>query len=81
MHHLYALALLAHVFLLTMPVITQLFMSDANADFSRSIGWASADRTGRYAVVIDHGKVTYAEADTVRGSIANSGAEGVLAKL
>ncbi|KAK4140227.1 Redoxin [Dichotomopilus funicola] len=58
-----------------------LFASDANADFSRSIGWASADRTGRYALVIDHGKVVYAEADTVRGSIANSGAEGVLAKL
>ncbi|KAK4151332.1 Redoxin [Chaetomidium leptoderma] len=58
-----------------------LFMSDANADFSRSIGWASADRTGRYAVVVDHGKVVYAEADTTRGSIAHSGAEGVLAKL
>ncbi|KAH6854935.1 Redoxin [Chaetomium sp. MPI-CAGE-AT-0009] len=58
-----------------------LFMSDANADFSRSIGWASADRTGRYAVVVDHGKVVYAEADTTKGSIAHSGAEGVLAKL
>jgi alkyl hydroperoxide reductase 1 len=56
-------------------------MSDANAEFSRSIGWASADRTGRYAVVVDHGKVVYAEADTQRGSIAHSGAEGVLAKL
>ncbi|KAL2127955.1 hypothetical protein VTI74DRAFT_9932 [Chaetomium olivicolor] len=58
-----------------------LFMSDANADFSRSIGWASADRTGRYAIVVDHGKVVYAETDTQRGSIAHSGAEGVLAKL
>ncbi|KAK4042498.1 Redoxin [Parachaetomium inaequale] len=58
-----------------------LFMSDANADFSRSIGWAAGDRTGRYAVVVDHGKVVYAEADTVRGSIEHSGAEGVLAKL
>jgi alkyl hydroperoxide reductase 1 len=64
-----------------LTVSSQLFMSDANAEFSRSIGWASADRTGRYAVVVDHGKVVYAEADTQRGSIAHSGAEGVLAKL
>jgi alkyl hydroperoxide reductase 1 len=56
-------------------------MSDANADFSRSIGWANGDRTGRYALVIDHGKVVYAGIDTERGSIANSGAQGVLAKL
>lgn len=56
-------------------------MSDANAEFSRSIGWANGDRTGRYAVVIDNGKVVYAGADTVRGSIEFSGAEGVLAKL
>ncbi len=56
-------------------------MSDANADFSRSIGWTNGERTGRYAVVVDHGKVVYAEADTTRGSIAHSGAEGVLSKL
>lgn len=59
----------------------QLFMSDANAEFSKSIGWTNGERTGRYAVVVDHGKVVYAEADTTRGSIAHSGAEGVLAKL
>ncbi|KAG7291820.1 hypothetical protein NEMBOFW57_001841 [Staphylotrichum longicolle] len=58
-----------------------LFMSDANAEFSRSIGWTNGERTGRYAIVVDHGKVVYAEADTTRGSIAHSGAEGVLAKL
>ncbi|KAK4136992.1 putative peroxisomal membrane protein [Trichocladium antarcticum] len=58
-----------------------LFLSDTGPEFSKSIGWASGDRTGRYAIVVDHGKVTYAAADTVRGSIANSGAEGVLAKL
>lgn len=65
----------------TQPHHQQLFMSDANAQFSRSIGWTLGDRTGRYAVVVDHGKVAYAEADTAPGSIANSGAEGVLAKL
>jgi len=35
----------------------------------------------RYAIVVDHGKVTYAEVDDVRGSIEKTGAEGVLAKL
>ena len=57
----------------------QLFMSDEGAEFSRSIGWAEGERAGRYAVVVDDGKVVFAEADTV-GSIANSGAEAVLAK-
>jgi alkyl hydroperoxide reductase 1 len=55
-------------------------MSDEGAEFSRSIGWAEGERAGRYAVVVDDGKVVFAEADTV-GSIANSGAEAVLAKL
>ncbi|SPQ19448.1 9cb1a46b-96d5-454e-94ba-c4f35e6af9c9 [Thermothielavioides terrestris] len=58
-----------------------LFMSDPNAEFSRSIGWANGDRTGRYAVVLDNGKVVYAGVDTVRGSIEFSGAQAVLAKL
>lgn len=58
-----------------------LFMSDAGLEFSKKIGWANGDRTLRYAIVVDHGKVTYAEVDTERGSIAKSGAEGVLAKL
>ncbi|GAB1311675.1 hypothetical protein MFIFM68171_01885 [Madurella fahalii] len=58
-----------------------LFMTDNNAEFSKSIGWENGGRTARYAIIVDHGKVVYAEADTVRGSIANSGAEGVLAKL
>ncbi|KAL2117884.1 hypothetical protein VTJ04DRAFT_7544 [Mycothermus thermophilus] len=58
-----------------------LFMSDLKAEFSRRIGWANDDRTGRYAIVIDNGKVVYAGIDTVRGSIENSGAHGVLAKL
>ncbi|KAK3336672.1 Redoxin [Cercophora scortea] len=58
-----------------------LFMSDPGTAFSKSIGWTQGDRTLRYAIVVDHGKVTYAEIDSVRGSIANTGAEGVLAKL
>ncbi|KAK0613062.1 putative peroxisomal membrane protein [Bombardia bombarda] len=58
-----------------------LFMSDPNAEFSNKIGWKKGDRTARYAIVVDHGKVVYADLDDVPGSIANSGAEGVLAKL
>jgi alkyl hydroperoxide reductase 1 len=56
-------------------------MTDTDAGFSKSIGWESGGRTMRYAIIIDHGKVTYADVDTERGSIAKSGAEGVLAKL
>lgn len=58
-----------------------LFMSDAGLAFSKSIGWINGDRTLRYVVVVDHGKVVYADVDDVRGSIAKTGAEGVLAKL
>ena len=40
----------------------QMFMSDTGISFSKSIGWTrGADRTGRYAMVIDHGKIVYAE--------------------
>jgi hypothetical protein len=46
-------------------------LSDPDAKFSKSIGWADAasGRTGRYAIVIDHGKVTYADIETERGSL------------
>ena len=36
-------------------------MTDNGAAFSSSIGWTKGERTGRYAIVIDHGKVVYAE--------------------
>lgn len=40
----------------------QMFMSDPGIAFSKSIGWTKGpERTGRYAMVIDHGKVVYAE--------------------
>ncbi|EED19736.1 allergen, putative [Talaromyces stipitatus ATCC 10500] len=60
-----------------------LFLSDPDAKFSKSIGWAdpASGRTGRYALVIDHGKVTYADIETERGSLKKSGAETVLASL
>lgn len=39
----------------------KLFMTDSEASFSKKIGWTKGERTGRYAIIIDHGKVVYAE--------------------
>lgn len=49
----------------------QLFLSDPEAKFSKSIGWADekSGRTGRYAIVIDHGKVQYAQVETEKGAV------------
>ncbi|KAJ5137222.1 Peroxiredoxin Asp f3 [Penicillium atrosanguineum] len=60
-----------------------LFLSDPEAKFSHSIGWAdsASGRTGRYALVIDHGKVGYAQIETERGAVTKSGAGAVLASL
>lgn len=61
----------------------QLFLSDADCKFSKSIGWdmgVSPNRTARYAMVIDHGKVVYAEKEPGR-DVTVSGALAVLAKL
>ncbi|KAA6413895.1 MAG: allergen Asp F3 [Lasallia pustulata] len=58
-----------------------LFMSDPGTKFSKSIGWTMGERTGRYALVIDHGKITYAERETSGGEVTVSGADAVLAKL
>lgn len=66
-----------------------LFMSDPNAQFSKSIGW-SLDltqkglgvRTGRYAIVYDHGKVSYAEIESNPSAHPTvSSAKTVLSKL
>ena len=43
------------------PTLLQLFLTDNEAKFSKSIGWTKGERTGRYVIVIDHGKVIYAE--------------------
>ena len=40
----------------------QMFMSDPGIAFSKSIGWTrGADRTGRFAILIDRGRIVYAE--------------------
>lgn len=44
----------------------QLFLSDSGTEFSKSIGWTMGERTARYAIVIDHGKVIYAEKEPGR---------------
>ncbi|MCJ1445242.1 MAG: hypothetical protein MMC23_005747 [Stictis urceolatum] len=59
-----------------------LFMSDPGAEFSRSIGWtAMGERTGRYALIIEDGKIVYAEKEESPGEVSVSGADAVLAKL
>ncbi|KAJ5967432.1 hypothetical protein N7501_003680 [Penicillium viridicatum] len=61
-----------------------IFLSDPNVGFSKSINWAepSGQRGLRYAIVIDHGKVIYAQKETERGVIqVNSGVESVLPYL
>ena len=44
-----------------MITVSQLFLSDDGGAFSKSIGWTKGERNGRYAIVIDHGSVVYAE--------------------
>ena len=36
-------------------------MSDPDAKFSKQIGWTKGERTSRYAMIVDHGKIAYAE--------------------
>ncbi|KAJ9155677.1 hypothetical protein NKR23_g1816 [Pleurostoma richardsiae] len=58
-----------------------LFMSDDGLKFSKPIGWYAGDRTARYALIVDHGKVTYAEKETAMGALDVSGVDAVLSKL
>ncbi|KAL8859847.1 MAG: hypothetical protein Q9178_003680 [Gyalolechia marmorata] len=43
-----------------------LFMTDTDTKFSKGIGWNLGDRTARYAMIIDHGEITYAEKEPGR---------------
>ncbi|KAL1982469.1 hypothetical protein VTN96DRAFT_1260 [Rasamsonia emersonii] len=59
-----------------------LFLSDPDAKFSKSIGWADHEgRTGRYAIVLDHGKVIYAQREREKNVLEVSSAEAVLAAI
>ncbi|KAL7620977.1 peroxiredoxin type-2 [Parahypoxylon ruwenzoriense] len=57
-----------------------IFASDDGAPFSTSIGWTLGPRTARYAIVVDHGKVVYAEKEPAK-EVSVSGVDAVLAKL
>lgn len=58
----------------------QLFLSDGDTAFSKKLGWTLGERTARYALIIDNGKITYAEKEPGR-EVSVSSAEAVLAKL
>ncbi|BAE62738.1 Redoxin [Aspergillus flavus] len=59
-----------------------LFLSDPDAKFSKSLGWADEEgRTKRYAIVIDHGKVTYAALEPAKNHLEFSRAETVIKHL
>lgn len=58
----------------------KLFLSDVDTEFSKKLGWLKGERTARYALVIDHGKITYAEKEPAR-EVTVSSAEAVLSAL
>ncbi|KAF3918143.1 Peroxiredoxin-2C [Dactylellina cionopaga] len=58
-----------------------IFASDAGTTFSQKLGWTVGERTARYALIIDDGKIVYAEKEQKPGDVSVSGAEAVLAKL
>ncbi|MCJ1259287.1 hypothetical protein MMC24_007123 [Lignoscripta atroalba] len=58
-----------------------LFMTDPETKFSKSIGFTMGERTARYAMILDHGKITYAEKESSPGEVTVTGADAVLAKL
>jgi alkyl hydroperoxide reductase 1 len=43
-----------------------LFFNDPETKFSKSIGWNMGERTARYAMIIDKGKIVYAEKEPGR---------------
>lgn len=58
-------------------------MSDTKTFFSKEHAWLAGkgDRNGRWAMIVDHGTVTYAEWDDKPGQVDVSSADAVLAKL
>ncbi|KAI9737888.1 MAG: hypothetical protein M1834_009258 [Cirrosporium novae-zelandiae] len=57
------------------------FFSDPEAKFSKSIGWTLGERTARYGLIIDHGKVTYAALEKAMNALEVSDAETILKHL
>ena len=47
-------------------------MTDPGTKFSQAIGWTAGERTGRYAMIVDKGKVVYAEVESSPGEVSVS---------
>lgn len=63
-------------------LLTKIFASDTEVKFSSSINLVKGDgRTQRYALVIDHGKITYAGVSDTKGVIDGTDAASVLNHL
>ncbi|KAI5362986.1 Putative redoxin [Septoria linicola] len=59
-----------------------IFASDLETKLANQIGWtAPGDRNGRWAAIIDHGKITYAEVETELQAVTVSGVDAILEKL
>ncbi|KAH7014321.1 peroxiredoxin type-2 [Microdochium trichocladiopsis] len=60
-----------------------IFASDDHATFSKEFGWMAEDgeRTNRYGMIVDHGKVTYAELEPHLQALEVSSADAVLKVL
>ncbi|CAI7639727.1 hypothetical protein N7509_013782 [Penicillium cosmopolitanum] len=59
-----------------------LFLSDPEAKFSKSIGWADEEgRTYRYILIIDNGKVTYAAKEPAKNHLEFSSVANALKQL
>ncbi|KAH8664477.1 redoxin [Xylariales sp. PMI_506] len=58
-----------------------LFMSDEETKFSKAYGWVEGERTNRYGMIVDHGKVIYSELEPHLQAQEVSTAEAVLKVL
>ncbi|KAF7196674.1 Peroxiredoxin Pen c 3 [Pseudocercospora fuligena] len=59
-----------------------IFASDLETKLANQIGWtAPGDRNGRWAAIIDHGKIAYAEIETELQAVTVSGVDAILEKL
>ncbi|RDW80129.1 peroxiredoxin-2D [Coleophoma crateriformis] len=59
-----------------------LFLCDPEASLSKKFGWTIGERTSRYALVIDHGKITYAAVEeSPNFNVTVTSADSVLAAL
>lgn len=58
-------------------------MSDSKSHFSKNHGWEAGvgERNGRYAMIIDNSKVTYAENEKDFTQVTVSGVDAVLKNL